>query len=129
MRRLCVLLALVASVACATHQTRPRFAAQASTACSVTLFWDANTEPDLAGYVVASGTTSRSYTRTQHVSVMPAPTTTVLGLACGTTHYFAARAYNTATLYSGYSNEVTVVLPPAPPDGRKPAPMNVRIGP
>lgn len=96
--------------------------------CSVKLLWDANTETDLAGYTIHRGAASGVYIQTITVGVMTSPTLTVESLACGTTHYFAARAFNTAGLYSGYSNELSIALPPAPSDGRKPAPINLRIG-
>jgi hypothetical protein len=76
------------------------FAAQ-----SVRLAWDANTESDLAGYVVHYGTASRSYTNSSDVGLVT--TTTVSNLLEGVTYYFAVTAYNTSGLESEYSNEVS----------------------
>lgn len=79
-------------------------------AADVALAWDANTEPDLAGYVVLVGTASRVYTQSQEVG--PAATvSTVTGLAPGSRYYFAVRAFNATGLQSGWSNEVTVLVP------------------
>lgn len=88
---------------------------------TVTLAWDANSEPDLAGYKVYRGTVSGTYGTpvTLPLSALPnpsAPQWTSPSLANGR-YYFAVTAYNTAGLESGYSNEVstTIATPPAPP--------------
>ena len=89
---------------------------------SVTLTWDPNSEPDLAGYKIYYGNSSRTYHST--VDVGNVVEQQVFGLTEGYRWYFAATAYDTATNESGYSNEVwiffgdsTVVdtLPPLPP--------------
>ena len=51
----------------------------------VTLAWDANTEPDLAGYKVHYGTSSGSYTSS--VDVHKVTTAIVTGLTAGQTYY------------------------------------------
>jgi hypothetical protein len=69
-----------------------------------TLVWDANSEPDVAGYRVYYGTSSRTYPfvlDARNVTSLPVPT-----LNEGT-YYFALTAYNTAGLESDYSDEVT----------------------
>jgi fibronectin type III domain protein len=71
---------------------------------TVTLAWDANTEPDLAGYVVYYGTTSGVYSNNIDVGIVT--TTTIGGLNVGQPYYFALKAYDTAGNYSPYSNEV-----------------------
>ena len=77
-------------------------------ASSVQLAWDANSEPDLAGYVLVYGTAPGVYT--QSVSLAATATThEVSGLSDGT-YYFAIRAFNAAGLQSAYSNEVAVVV-------------------
>lgn len=84
---------------------------------SVTLAWDANTEPDLAGYRVYQGSKSGGpYTKIADVPVMPMPEYTITGLADGT-WFWVVTAYDTGGLESGYSNEVskTVNRPPAAP--------------
>jgi hypothetical protein len=73
----------------------------------VTLVWDANTETDLAGYKVYYGTVSRTYGTP--IVIGTQTTYTVTGLAPGT-YYFAVTAYNTSSLESGFSNEVTATI-------------------
>ncbi len=93
----------------------------------VQLTWDPNSESDLAGYVVLTGTSSRVYT--QSLEVGPgSPTATVAGLAAGATYYFAVRAFNSAGLQSGWSNEVVVTMPGTTP-GPPPAPFAQAFSP
>lgn len=73
-------------------------------AAEVRLAWNANTEPDLAGYKIHYGTASGNYTTT--IDVGNITTCTVPGLADGTRYYFAATAYDTSANDSCYSNEV-----------------------
>src|SRR5690606_16129358 len=81
----------------------------AAAADDVQLVWDPTPEPDLAGYVVLIGTAPRVYT--QSVEVGPAqPFASISGLPGGLTYYFAVRAFNTAGLQSGLSNEVSVFV-------------------
>ena len=79
---------------------------------NVRLYWDANTEPDLAGYVLVYGGASGVYTTS-----VPLPASAVTheftDLPNGT-YYFAIRAFNTANAQSGYSNEVRVVVVSTP---------------
>ncbi len=79
-----------------------------ASAADVKLAWDANTEPDLAGYKVYYGQSSRTYGVPTDVG--NATSTTVSGLAPGT-YYFAVTAYDAAGLESGYSNEVSTTIP------------------
>ena len=76
---------------------------------SVTLAWDANTEPDIAGYRVYYGTVSRQYS--QSLDAGNTTTASISGLASGTTYFFAATALDTAGLESDYSNEVQYTTP------------------
>lgn len=82
---------------------------------TVELNWTANTEADLAGYVLVWGTTSGVYTHSVVVAPM-AVTQQVSNLDPGT-YFFALRAFNATGQQSGYSNEVvavvtTAVVPP-----------------
>jgi hypothetical protein len=95
---------------------------------TVTLAWDPNAEPDLAGYRLHYGTASRSYTQsvdagnvTQHL---------INNLSAGQTYYFAATAYNTAGNESGYSAEVshTFPAPNQPPSVNAGADQTVNAG-
>ena len=91
---------------------------QGSSGNTVTLAWDANTEPDLAGYKVYWGRSSGRYDNTPVPTVAPSanPTFTTPALPNGT-WYFAVTAYSTAGMESGYSNEVSksIATAPAPP--------------
>jgi hypothetical protein len=80
------------------------FAAHAE-AASMTIAWDPNTEPDVAGYVVAYGVAPGQY----DASVDVGPTTTwTLGHAVdGRTYYFAVYAYNGTGVTSDPSAEVS----------------------
>jgi hypothetical protein len=78
---------------------------------TVTLAWDPNTEPDIAGYLLSYGTASGSYTTTIDVGnvtsyLFSEPNPSVR-------YYLALRAYNTGGATSGYSNEVATT--PNPP--------------
>lgn len=74
-------------------------------AAQVTLAWDANTDPDLAGYMLYYGFATRAYDYV--VDVGDQTTFTLSGLEDGHTYYFALTAYNTEDLESDFSNEVT----------------------
>ncbi len=75
---------------------------------SVTLSWDPNTEPDIAGYKVYWGTSSGVYSQFSDVSQT---TASVSDLTVGVRYYFAVTAYNEAGLESGYSEEVSAIVP------------------
>lgn len=77
----------------------------------VTLAWDANTEPDLAGYRIWYGQSSGMYGPPTPINVGNVTTYTVNGLSSGVTYYFAATAYDTLGNESGYSNEVAYAPP------------------
>jgi hypothetical protein len=80
-------------------------------AADITLAWDANAEPDLSGYKVYSGTSSRSYSGSVDVGNW---TSCVMGgLEPGRTYYFAAKAYNATGSESEYSSEVVYNVPAA----------------
>lgn len=82
--------------------------ARPASAGNVRLYWDANSEADLSGYVLWYGPESGVYT--QSVTLPPtAVTHEVTGLAEGV-HFFALKAFNAAGLHSGYSNEVRIEL-------------------
>ena len=74
---------------------------------SITLAWDPNPESDIGGYKVYIGNTSRNY-----FNFLDAGNVTqykVTDLQCAS-YYFAVTAYNTSSLESDYSNEVTVTM-------------------
>lgn len=76
---------------------------------SVNLAWDANSEPNIAGYVLHYGKTQGQ--PTQSLEVGNATTATVSNLADGTTYFFTVTARNTAGLESAPSNEVSYTTP------------------
>jgi fibronectin type III domain protein/HYR domain-containing protein len=82
---------------------------------SLTLAWNPNTEPDIAGYVVYWGTQPASLVSSLDVGNQTS--TQITGLASATTYYIDVRAYNTAGLYSGPSVVISGVPigSPAPP--------------
>lgn len=90
---------------------------------TVTLQWDPNTETDLTGYKVYWGIVSSIYTSSVTVGLVTTYTVTNLG---GGTYYFAVTALNTAGLESGYSNEVSTVIP-IPPVAPPSSPLKLRI--
>lgn len=90
-------------------------------AAPVTLAWDANPEPEVAGYELRYGEVSGQYTST--VQAGKNTTITVPYLAPGKTYYFAVFAYNAAGQKSAPSNEVIHTVPEPVPT----APKKLRI--
>jgi hypothetical protein len=70
----------------------------------VTLAWDPNTEPDVAGYRIYYGLLSDQYS--DSVDVGNQTSCTLSSLQGGTTYYFAATAYDREGYESDFSNEV-----------------------
>ena len=71
----------------------------------IKLAWDPNTEPDIAGYQVYYGMTSRNYKYS--IDVGNVTTYTIRGLKQGVTYYIALTAYDSANNESAFSNEVS----------------------
>jgi hypothetical protein len=86
----------------------------AAAGAGVKLAWDANTESDLAGYVVSYGTVPGVYTSSVDVGL-----STTWGsdsLQAGHRYYFAVQAYSETGTRSWYSTEVgAVAVYPSPP--------------
>jgi hypothetical protein len=70
---------------------------------TITLAWDANTEPDLAGYKIHYGNSSRNYSTI--IDVKNVTEYKIEGLVPGT-YYFAATAYDEDENESAYSIEL-----------------------
>jgi hypothetical protein len=81
----------------------------AAHAGEVTVAWDPNPEPEVAGYKIYFGTTPGNYT----VSLNAGNITSMVisGLEAGLTYYFAAVAYDSLGNESGFSNEISYVVP------------------
>jgi hypothetical protein len=76
------------------------------------LAWDANIEPDMAGYRVYWGTTPGVYQQARGAGVVVSGTSyTVTGLTSGVRYYFAVTAYDSAGNESDYSAEVFKDIP------------------
>ena len=70
----------------------------------IQLAWNANTEPDIAGYKIYYGFSSRQYSTV--INVGNQTTYTLTGLDDIKTYYIAATAYNLDNLESDYSTEI-----------------------
>ena len=71
------------------------------------LAWDSSPGGGVAGYRVYVGTTSGNYASS--VEAGNATTTTISGLAVGTTYFFAVKAYDASGVESPFSNEISFV--------------------
>ncbi len=76
---------------------------------ATTLVWSPSTDPNVAGYHIYYGTTSRNYT--QMAATGTNTTLTLYGLLTGVTYYFAATTYDSQGNQSGYSTEVSYTVP------------------
>lgn len=95
------------------------FQANAALAGSATLTWNANTEPDLAGYKVYYGTSARTDSCPQGgyqttLNVGNVTTYTLNNLTDGQTYYFSVTAFDTSNNESCFSNEVSKLIVPSP---------------
>jgi hypothetical protein len=93
---------------------------------TLTLSWQASTSTNVANYKVYYGTTRGSYT--QAVSAGPLTQATITGLTPGTTYFLAVTASDDAELESGYSNEISFVVPAGRPDQGQPELSLLRVG-
>ena len=77
----------------------------------VRLAWDANAEPDLAGYWLYQSGVSGRYTRSKRVLEISADieTCTIEHLPPGT-YFWVLTAFNTSLNESDYSNEISAVM-------------------
>ncbi len=96
-------------------------AARNVSGASVTLTWDRNQEPDIAGYKVYWGTASRTYSDSATINDTannpPTRTYTIDGLDIGTTYYIAIKAFDLAGQESIYSDEASIDIPGGGDDG------------
>ncbi len=82
---------------------------------SVTLYWDRNSESDIAGYRVHYGPIAEPYTELAEVSTNSANITNLTG---GTTYLFAVSAYTTAGVESEYSAPIVYFASSTPGGGQ-----------
>ena len=80
-------------------------------AAQISLEWDANGEPDLAGYTVYYGTSSGNYTASADVGNNTH--CVISNLEPGVTYYLAATAYDSEGNESGFSDEIVYAVPAA----------------
>ncbi len=78
----------------------------------VDLEWEANTEPNLAGYKIHKGLSSGNYDSV--IDVGNVTTYTLSGLEVGTKYYLAATAYDTTGKDGPFSQEITFLYVEAP---------------
>jgi hypothetical protein len=76
---------------------------------SVTLAWNASTNPIVAGYNVYYGGASGTYTN--EICAGNATNATISGLIQGATYYFAATTYAASGMESPFSSEVSCLVP------------------
>jgi hypothetical protein len=94
---------------------------------AVDLAWDANTEPDLAGYKIHYGTASGDYSHT--IDVGNITTYTLTGLEEGVTYYLAATAYDDDDNESDYSDELVHTCINEKPINQNPTTPSIPSGP
>ena len=76
---------------------------------SVTLAWDPNSEPNVAGYKVHYGHSSQTYPFVVDAGNVNAQV--INNLQEGVTYYFAVTAYNVVGLESDFSGEISYEVP------------------
>src|SRR6185437_1643460 len=80
---------------------------------SVTLAWDQNTDPVVAGYNMYYGVASHIYTN--KIDVGNATSVRIPGLVEGTTYFFSVTAYSVPGLESGFADALSYTVPGAFP--------------
>ena len=78
-------------------------------AAELNFSWLANSEPDVAGYRLYYGDSSRNYTDSIEIGHYPVDgriNGTIYGLDISQTYYFAATAYSATGEESDFSNEI-----------------------
>jgi hypothetical protein len=85
------------------------FCATAPSGQNVTLAWIPSSDPNVVGYDVYYGGMSGDYTNM--INVGNVANATVGGLTAGATYYFAATAYDSIGDQSGFSSEISYIMP------------------
>jgi fibronectin type III domain protein len=89
------------------------FSTRTAQAGSITLAWDPNPEPDVAGYVLNYGTSPGIYS--QRLDIGATTMTTLSSLTDGVVYYFAVAAYSTGGVTGPLSAEISGLPTPAEP--------------
>src|SRR5690348_15628460 len=76
----------------------------------VTLNWDRNAAPDVAGYRLRYGTSSRNYTQIKDVG--NTTTATLSNLTARQKYFLVVTTYNRAAVESPPSKELSFIVPP-----------------
>jgi hypothetical protein len=76
---------------------------------NVTLAWNRSSDTNVTGYKIYDGVASRTYTNMIDVGI--ATNATISNLVQGATYYFAATAYDSLGLESGFSSEISYTVP------------------
>lgn len=76
---------------------------------TITLAWDTNSEPDVAGYKIYYGTESREYIYV--VDIGNQTSCTISDLVTGEVYYFAVTAYDMNDNESNFSAEINFEVP------------------
>jgi hypothetical protein len=84
----------------------------AAHAGQVTVAWDPESDPAVAGYKVYYGTSAGNYTAS--VDAGNATSILISGLQDGVTYFMAAVAYDASQNESGFSNEISYAVPSTP---------------
>lgn len=87
----------------------PFFFSREAYAAQVTLAWNRNSEPTVAGYKVYYGTASRAYSAV--IDVGNWTSCVISGLQNGITYFFTATAYDSAGNESDFAAEVSYTVP------------------
>ena len=89
---------------------------------TLTLAWDASSDPSVDGYIIEWGESSGTYT--DEVDVGDLTSYTITGLVDGRRYYITVRSYTSGGVESAPSNEVSGVAtaPPPPPPPPEPEP-------
>ncbi|GEM_PF-5226094 len=91
------------------------FGPQVIMAASVTLSWNRNQEPDIAGYKIFYGTASHQYSQSETINDSrhsPLEISHVISnLDDGKTYYFAVKAFDLAGQTSDFSDEISITIP------------------
>ena len=99
----------------------PTILSTRANAAEITLSWNRNTEPDIAGYKIFYGTRSHNYNSIitiNDTSTEPAQCQyTVHGLQEGQTYFFALKSFDLAGNISSYSSEVIRTIKSNDTDG------------